>query len=170
MPEFEDIESKSFPHEKASPVDSTEVRPESENIIIEAGLRRGLLGRHISLISLASVIGASCFYGFGYALYLSGPLGALLGFGIVGKSPSINQVSTHVADDDGGWIVWALMQSVGEVTTMFPIAGGFIEVSPLSFLLLTPVLTLSARKSFRRPSLQLRHGLDVLLHVVGVPG
>jgi amino acid transporter len=27
-----------------------------------------------------------------------------------------------------GWSVWALMQSIGEVTTMFPIAGGFIEV------------------------------------------
>ena len=24
--------------------------------------------------------------------------------------------------------MWALMQSIGEVTTMFPIAGGFIEV------------------------------------------
>jgi hypothetical protein len=57
----------------------------AEDIIIEDGLRRGLLGRHVSLISLASVIGASCFYGFGYALFLSGPLGALLGFGIIGE-------------------------------------------------------------------------------------
>jgi amino acid transporter len=56
-----------------------------DDIFIEDGLRRGLLGRHITLISLASVIGASCFYGFGYALYLSGPLGALIGFSIVGK-------------------------------------------------------------------------------------
>jgi amino acid permease len=28
-----------------------------------------------------------------------------------------------------GIMVWALMQSIGEVTTMFPVAGGFIEVS-----------------------------------------
>jgi yeast amino acid transporter len=56
-----------------------------DGLFIEDGLRRGLLGRHITLISLASVIGASCFYGFGYALYLSGPLGALIGFSIVGK-------------------------------------------------------------------------------------
>jgi amino acid transporter len=28
-------------------------------------------------------------------------------------------------------MVWALMQSIGEVTTMFPIAGGFIEVSEI---------------------------------------
>jgi amino acid transporter len=64
--------------------ETTEPIDEQEGIIIENGLRRGLLGRHVSLISLASIIGASCFYGFGYALYLSGPLGALIGFGIIG--------------------------------------------------------------------------------------
>lgn len=57
-----------------------------EGIVIDDGLRRALLGRHVSLISLASIIGAGSFYGFGYALYLSGPLGALIGFGIVGQS------------------------------------------------------------------------------------
>lgn len=56
-----------------------------QGLIIEDGLKRGLLSRHVSLISLASVIGASCFYGFGYALYLSGPLGALIGFSVVGE-------------------------------------------------------------------------------------
>jgi amino acid transporter len=65
--------------------ENTETIDEQEGVVIENGLRRGLLGRHVSLISLASVIGASCFYGFGYALYLSGPLGALIGLGIVGK-------------------------------------------------------------------------------------
>ncbi|KUI71115.1 hypothetical protein VM1G_07281 [Cytospora mali] len=90
-------------------IEKTEGVDVQEGVIIEDGLRRALKGRHVSLISLASVIGASCFYGFGYALYLSGPVGALIGFGIV------------------GFMVWALMQSIGEVTTMFPIAGGFIE-------------------------------------------
>jgi hypothetical protein len=33
-----------------------------------------------------------------------------------------------------GFIVWALMQSVGEVTTMFPIAGGFVEVRDIRVL------------------------------------
>jgi amino acid transporter len=33
-----------------------------------------------------------------------------------------------------GFIVWALMQSVGEVTTMFPIAGGFVEVRHIRVL------------------------------------
>ncbi|RMZ91362.1 hypothetical protein DV736_g1380, partial [Chaetothyriales sp. CBS 134916] len=110
MSEFKDVESKGVSLETVSQNDGVEVQQtDPKKIVIEEGLRRGLLGRHISLISLASVIGGSCFYGFGYALFLSGPLGALIGFAIV------------------GWIVWALMQSVGEVTTMFPIAGGFIE-------------------------------------------
>lgn len=55
-----------------------------EGVVVDDGLRRALLGRHVSLISLASVIGASCFYGFGAALNDSGPLGALIGFSIVG--------------------------------------------------------------------------------------
>lgn len=37
-------------------------------------------------------------------------------------------------------MVWALMQSVGEVTTMFPIAGGFIEVRPLFLVSSVPIL------------------------------
>jgi amino acid transporter len=74
-------------NEKKSELETTEQQVDDlqSDVIIEDGLRRGLLGRHITLISLASVIGASCFYGFGYALYLSGPLGALIGFSIVGK-------------------------------------------------------------------------------------
>lgn len=70
--------------EKNIVVDSAEQEDVQNGIILEDGLRRGLKGRHVTLISLASVIGASCFYGFGYALYLSGPLGALIGFGIIG--------------------------------------------------------------------------------------
>jgi amino acid transporter len=52
--------------------------------VIDDGLRRGLKGRHFVLISLGSVIGPGCFWGIGYAIMLSGPLGALLGFAIVG--------------------------------------------------------------------------------------
>ncbi|RMD44829.1 hypothetical protein DV735_g425, partial [Chaetothyriales sp. CBS 134920] len=100
MSEFKDVESKATVLVSQSHDGEGQGGGRSDAIIIEKGLRRGLLERHISLISLASVIGASCFYGFGYALYLSGPL---------------------------GFVVWALMQSIGEVTTMFPIAGGFIE-------------------------------------------
>ena len=78
--------SKDASAEKNSSFETVEQPSDvQDGIIIEDGLRRGLLGKHVTLISLASIIRASCFYGFGYALYLSGPLGALLGFGIVGK-------------------------------------------------------------------------------------
>lgn len=83
--------SKDSPGEKKAGVETTTGAVEVENgVIIENGLRRGLLGRHVTLISLASVIGAGCFYGFGYALYLSGPLGALIGFSIIGKFSASN--------------------------------------------------------------------------------
>jgi amino acid transporter len=82
------VSSKNISEDKSPAVETiTEQVDVQDGIIIEDGLRRGLLARHVTLISLASVIGASCFYGFGYALYLSGPLGALIGFGIVGKLP-----------------------------------------------------------------------------------
>jgi hypothetical protein len=38
-------------------------------------------------------------------------------------------------------MVWALMQSIGEVTTMFPIAGGFIEASSFKSWLWSRMLT-----------------------------
>lgn len=79
--------------------------------ILDDGLRRGLKGRHFVIIALGSIIGPGTFWGLGYAIFLSGPLGALLGFSIVGVS------------------VWFLMQSVGEITTLFPIHGGFVEVN-----------------------------------------
>jgi amino acid permease len=85
-----DLESPSCPEEISGDqksVAKTTDKPVDvqDGNIFQDGLQRGLLGRHVTLISLASVIGASCFYGFGYALYLSGPLGALIGFGIVGR-------------------------------------------------------------------------------------
>lgn len=69
---------------QVSDLEKTEVTDIQEGIVEEAGLRRALLGRHISLISLSSVIGASCFFVFGNALQESGPLGALIGIGVVG--------------------------------------------------------------------------------------
>ncbi|KIX95941.1 uncharacterized protein Z520_08196 [Fonsecaea multimorphosa CBS 102226] len=89
--------------------DSHGTRRDVSGDVLDDGLRRGLKGRHFVIIALGSIIGPGTFYGLGYAIYLSGPLGALLGFIIVGIS------------------VWVLMQSVGEMTTLFPIHGGFVE-------------------------------------------
>ncbi len=56
--------------------------------VIDHGLRRGLKGRQFVIIALGSIIGPGTFYGLGYALYLSGPLGLLIGFALVGVSSS----------------------------------------------------------------------------------
>ncbi|KAI5480380.1 Amino acid/polyamine transporter I [Pseudohyphozyma bogoriensis] len=63
----------------------------------------------MTMIALGSIVGPGCLFGLGYALTLVGPVGALICFGVVGV------------------IVWVLMQSLGEVTTLFPIHGGFVE-------------------------------------------
>jgi amino acid transporter len=55
--------------------------------VLDGGLCRGLKGRHIVFIALGSIIGPGTFYGLGYGLSLSGPLGCLLGFGITGMLP-----------------------------------------------------------------------------------
>ena len=83
------VDSKPASSDKSPDIETITERTEvQDGIVLEDGLRRGLLGRHVTLISLASVIGASCFYGFGYALYLSGPLGALIGFSVIGNAHS----------------------------------------------------------------------------------
>lgn len=66
-------------------LDHESVQQDISGDIIDDGLRRGLKGRYFVLISLGSIIGPGCFWGLGYAMYLSGPLGSLLGFAIVGK-------------------------------------------------------------------------------------
>jgi amino acid transporter len=78
--------------------------------IIEDGLRRGLKGRQFVIIALGSIIGPGCLYGLGLGFSETGPLGVLIGFVITGIS------------------MWILMQSVGEVATLFPVHGGFVEV------------------------------------------
>ncbi|KAJ5603285.1 hypothetical protein N7537_006241 [Penicillium hordei] len=89
--------------------DSDEPHRDISGDVIEDGLRRGLKGRQFMIIALGSIIGPGCFYGLGYGIYEAGPLGLLIGFSIVGAS------------------VWILMQSVGEIATLFPVHGGFVE-------------------------------------------
>jgi amino acid permease len=71
--------------------------------IIDDGLRRGLKGRHFVIIALGSIIGPGCLYGMGYGMFEAGPIGLLIGFVITSIS------------------MWLLIQSVGEVATLFPV-------------------------------------------------
>lgn len=63
------------------------------------------------MISFGGVVGASIWYGTGYAIAYSGPVGALICFFIIGVD------------------VYFVMQCLGEMSTLFPIQGAFIELA-----------------------------------------
>lgn len=78
---------------------------------LDDGLQRGLKNRHLIMISFGGVVGASIWYGTGYAIAYSGPVGALVCFFIIGVD------------------VYFVMQCLGEMSTLFPIQGAFIELA-----------------------------------------
>ncbi|KAI1382835.1 dicarboxylic amino acid permease [Hypoxylon trugodes] len=72
-------------------------------------LSRGLAQRHLSMIGIAGTIGTGLFLGLGGAIQTGGPLGALLGYGIVGL------------------IVCAVTFALGEVSALLPVTGSFVR-------------------------------------------
>ncbi|KAI5921240.1 amino acid permease [Camillea tinctor] len=83
----------------------------SNGNVIDDGLQRGLKNRHLQMIAFGGVVGASIWYGTGSAIAYSGPIGALICFFIIGVD------------------VFFVMQSLGEMSTLFPIQGAFIELA-----------------------------------------
>ncbi|KAH6647668.1 amino acid permease [Truncatella angustata] len=83
----------------------------SNGNILDGGLQRGLKNRHLQMISLGGVVGASIWFGTGTAIAYSGPVGALICFLIIGID------------------VFFVMQSLGEMSTLFPIQGAFVELA-----------------------------------------
>ncbi|OCF39363.1 hypothetical protein I317_06848 [Kwoniella heveanensis CBS 569] len=77
----------------------------------EAGLQRGLKPRHVTMLSIGGVLGTGLFLYSGSALANGGPLGALLGFAIMGS------------------MCWATMISVGEMVAFEPLPGGPITLA-----------------------------------------
>ncbi|ODQ78335.1 hypothetical protein BABINDRAFT_65824 [Babjeviella inositovora NRRL Y-12698] len=71
------------------------------------GLKRGLKNRHVSLIALAGIIGPGILIGAGGALHSGGPASLIIGFGVVGI------------------LAFSVMQSLGELSTMYPSGGAF---------------------------------------------
>ncbi|KAI1441949.1 amino acid permease/ SLC12A domain-containing protein [Annulohypoxylon stygium] len=96
-----------------SPVtpESTDAALASNGNVIDDGLQRGLKNRHLQMIAFGGVVGASIWYGTGSAIAYSGPVGALICFLIIGLD------------------VFFVMQSLGEMTTLFPVQGAFIELA-----------------------------------------
>ncbi|KAM0229000.1 hypothetical protein ACHAPO_010275 [Fusarium lateritium] len=77
----------------------------------EADLRRKLASRHLMMLVIGGVIGPGYFVGMGNGLSQAGPAGILLCFGIIGT------------------ILWAVMQSLGELGSFIPVSGSFVHYS-----------------------------------------
>ncbi|KAK3299724.1 amino acid permease-domain-containing protein [Chaetomium fimeti] len=78
--------------------------------ILEATrLRRGLAQRHLSMLGIAGSIGTGLFLGLGGAVQRGGPLGALLGYAVV------------------GFVVCAVQFALGEVAALMPVTGSFVR-------------------------------------------
>ncbi|KAM0433262.1 hypothetical protein ACHAPT_004136 [Fusarium lateritium] len=88
----------------AEPEDDSSVDPDS-------GVKRGLKNRHLSMMALAGIIGPGLLVGAGGALNKGGPASLIIGFGVIGI------------------IAFSIMQSLGEVTTLYPGGGSFISLA-----------------------------------------
>lgn len=80
-----------------------------------ATMKQGLHQRHIQMIALAGTIGTGLFLSSGKAISRSGPLGAFLGYGIIGLAVS------------------SVVFAVGEMGALVPLSGGIIRYSEYFF-------------------------------------
>lgn len=90
-----------------SPGHATKIAADSSAIDPESGVKRGLSTRHLSMMALAGIIGPGLLVGAGGALANGGPASLLIGFGVIGI------------------IAFSIMQSLGELTTLYPSGGAF---------------------------------------------
>ncbi|RYP89698.1 hypothetical protein DL770_004186 [Monosporascus sp. CRB-9-2] len=88
-------------------VDTTDFR----EIDPESGVKRGLRTRHLSMMALAGIIGPGLLVGTGGALSTGGPASLLIGFGLIGV------------------VAFSVMQSLGELTTLYPSGGAFTSLA-----------------------------------------
>jgi amino acid transporter len=93
--------------------DVLQYRPLDETDLVTShetnDLRRGLAQRHVSMIALAGAIGTGLFLSLGGAIQSGGPLGALLGYMVIGL------------------VVCAVQFALGEVTALLPVTGSFVR-------------------------------------------
>ncbi|ODN72883.1 hypothetical protein L202_08306 [Cryptococcus amylolentus CBS 6039] len=83
------------------------------DVLVRAPLQRRLKGRHVTFIGFGGGIGVGVYVASGAALATAGPAGLLLAYALMGT------------------VSWALMQSVGEITTLLPSAGNFPHFATL---------------------------------------
>lgn len=98
---------------------TTTARPRAEQIVpatqeqlqSQERLRRSLKPRHLTMIALGGAIGTGLFVASGNTIATAGPGGALLAYVVI------------------GFMVFLLMQSLGEMATYLPVSGAFEEYS-----------------------------------------
>jgi len=107
------LEDEKFPAMfKTMTVSNGEARDLAEEELAEINeVRQGLHQRHIQMIALAGTIGTGLFLGSGRAIANAGPLGAFLGYTII------------------GFAVSPVVLAVGEMGTLVPLSGGVVRYS-----------------------------------------
>ena len=73
----------------------------------KSGLRRNLKSRHMTMIAIGGSIGTGLFLASGSTFSTAGPGGAFLAFSMMGL------------------MVYYLIMSLGEISTMIPVSGSF---------------------------------------------
>ncbi|KAB5540328.1 amino acid permease [Coniochaeta sp. 2T2.1] len=87
--------------------DASSAEGDFSSIDPHSGVKRGLKTRHLSMMALAGIIGPGLLVGSGGALANGGPASLIIGFGVIGI------------------IAFSIMQSLGELTTLYPSGGAF---------------------------------------------
>lgn len=95
--------------EEVSPL--RDVEPYKSLTDPNSGVKRALKTRHLSMLALAGIIGPGLLVGSGGALANGGPLSLLIGFGVIGI------------------IAFSIMQSLGEMITLYPTGGAFTKLA-----------------------------------------
>lgn len=103
-----DLASNAYAQEPLSEVSSAD---DYKDIDPNSGVKRGLKTRHLSMMALAGIIGPGLLIGSGGALKNGGPASLIIGFGVIGI------------------IAFSIMQSLGELTTLYPTGGAFTHLA-----------------------------------------
>ncbi|USW49408.1 Putative amino acid permease [Septoria linicola] len=106
----DDVASKAYDAYSDTPADGERSIDQGE-MDPDSGVKRGLKNRHLSMMALAGIIGPGLLVGSGRALQNGGPASLIIGFGVIGM------------------IAFSIMQSLGEITTLYPGGGSFVSLA-----------------------------------------
>ncbi|KAJ5612722.1 hypothetical protein N7510_005916 [Penicillium lagena] len=101
--------------DETSPVLDNGMGDIAHNFSERHALKQGLHQRHIQMIGLAGTVGSGLFLNSGQALAMGGPLGAFLGYSIIGLTVS------------------SVILVVGEMGALVPLSGGLVRYSEFFF-------------------------------------